>query len=342
MTTQRAAKSNRSSFLSRLGELLLSGPQAYVVMALYIAVTAYGAFSNSRSLVIFLLFEGSLLLIFAAKIPPRSKALFGGLVLLVLLPLLGIRNAYYLEIATQIGIYVALALGLNIVVGFAGLLDLGYVAFYHGGRLCLGHLWFCACQRLCHAPGGLVVAGLGLLGAVVRAALVYRLLRRFSSRGAIPGKGAAGQVRGGYLAAAGGVRVDHLPPDLVGAGAGLGQPGGSSPWRLAGFSSFWVLAVGLAALAGILLGTPVLRLRGDYPGDCDSRFWRGNPTSSAKNLDKPINITNGSQGITPISRPPPRCQAYTRLPSAPSSRRLGAGHCRTPICMVCISSYWLC
>jgi branched-chain amino acid transport system permease protein len=32
--------------------------------------------------------------------------------------------------AISIGIYVMLALGLNIVVGFAGLLDLGYVAFY--------------------------------------------------------------------------------------------------------------------------------------------------------------------------------------------------------------------
>ena len=35
--------------------------------------------------------------------------------------------------------YVVMALGLNLVVGFAGLLDLGYVAFYafgrHGGRL---------------------------------------------------------------------------------------------------------------------------------------------------------------------------------------------------------------
>ncbi|HKV83627.1 MAG TPA: hypothetical protein VJN88_03665, partial [Ktedonobacterales bacterium] len=32
--------------------------------------------------------------------------------------------------AIAVGIYVMLALGLNIVVGFAGLLDLGYVAFY--------------------------------------------------------------------------------------------------------------------------------------------------------------------------------------------------------------------
>ena len=30
----------------------------------------------------------------------------------------------------QIGIYVLLAVGLNVVVGFAGLLDLGYIAFF--------------------------------------------------------------------------------------------------------------------------------------------------------------------------------------------------------------------
>jgi branched-chain amino acid transport system permease protein len=34
------------------------------------------------------------------------------------------------NLVTQIAIYVLLALGLNVVVGFAGLLDLGYVAFY--------------------------------------------------------------------------------------------------------------------------------------------------------------------------------------------------------------------
>ncbi len=36
--------------------------------------------------------------------------------------------------------YVVMALGLNIVVGFAGLLDLGYVAFYAFGALTVG--WF--------------------------------------------------------------------------------------------------------------------------------------------------------------------------------------------------------
>src|SRR3989441_10702299 len=49
------------------------------------------------------------------------------------MPLIGAFNGYYLEVATQVGIFAALALGLNIVVGLAGLLDLGYVAFFAVG-----------------------------------------------------------------------------------------------------------------------------------------------------------------------------------------------------------------
>ena len=33
-------------------------------------------------------------------------------------------------LVTEIGIYVLLAIGLNVVVGWAGLLDLGFIAFY--------------------------------------------------------------------------------------------------------------------------------------------------------------------------------------------------------------------
>jgi hypothetical protein len=47
----------------------------------------------------------------------------------------GFLNATIIALA-----YVVMALGLNIVVGFAGLLDLGYVAFYAIGAYCLG--WF--------------------------------------------------------------------------------------------------------------------------------------------------------------------------------------------------------
>ena len=63
--------------------------------------------------------------------------LIGVLVIIALLipPLLG---SYFSEIFDQVGIYVLMGLGLNIVVGFAGLLDLGYVAFYAIGAYTLG------------------------------------------------------------------------------------------------------------------------------------------------------------------------------------------------------------
>ena len=53
------------------------------------------------------------------------------LALAVLLPLSGSR--YYVDLGTLVLTYVMLGWGLNIVVGLAGLLDLGYVAFYAVG-----------------------------------------------------------------------------------------------------------------------------------------------------------------------------------------------------------------
>jgi branched-chain amino acid transport system permease protein len=51
------------------------------------------------------------------------------LALAVAFPLV-VQNRYYVDVAALTGLYVMLGLGLNIVVGYAGLLDLGYVAFY--------------------------------------------------------------------------------------------------------------------------------------------------------------------------------------------------------------------
>jgi branched-chain amino acid transport system permease protein len=53
--------------------------------------------------------------------------LFLIMILLVLPQILGL---FLSEVLTIVGLYVLLGLGLNIVVGFAGLLDLGYVAFF--------------------------------------------------------------------------------------------------------------------------------------------------------------------------------------------------------------------
>jgi branched-chain amino acid transport system permease protein len=49
------------------------------------------------------------------------------------LPYLSAQPKYYTGILVKIGIAALLALGLNVVVGFAGLLDLGYVAFFAVG-----------------------------------------------------------------------------------------------------------------------------------------------------------------------------------------------------------------
>ncbi len=51
----------------------------------------------------------------------------------VLLPMMPFANSYIMDTAIRVLTYMMLAWGLNIVVGLAGLLDLGYVAFYAVG-----------------------------------------------------------------------------------------------------------------------------------------------------------------------------------------------------------------
>jgi len=125
-------------------------------------------------------------------------------------------------------LYVMLALGLNVVVGYAGLLDLGYIAFYAVG------------------------------------AYMYALL-------ASP-----------HL-------TDNFP-----ALAAMFPDGFHNP--------IWLvipLGAGLAALFGILLGAPVLKLRGDYLAIVTLGFGEIIRIFLV-NLNEPYNITNGPQGITLI------------------------------------------
>jgi len=51
----------------------------------------------------------------------------------LILPMMSFADRYVVDTATQVLIYVMLGWGLNVVVGLAGLLDLGYVAFYAVG-----------------------------------------------------------------------------------------------------------------------------------------------------------------------------------------------------------------
>ena len=103
--------------------------------------------------------------------PKTQRWVILALVLVALAwPFYGSRGA--VDIATLILIYVMLGLGLNIVVGLAGLLDLGYVGFYAVGAYTyamLSHyygLGFWVCLPLA-----------GLMAALVRFWLGFPVLR---------------------------------------------------------------------------------------------------------------------------------------------------------------------
>lgn len=200
-----------------------------VVAVAVVALSGLAVATFPRSVLAFLLFQGSLLFVYLARIHRWLRWGLLGIALVVLMPWIGAYNGYYLEVATQVGIFVALALGLNIVVGLAGLLDLGYVAFYAVGA----YTW------------------------------------------AIFGSPQANAIFGG----------DRFPL----------APG----W----FFAFLLVGLLVAAVTGVLLGLPVLRLRGDYLAIVTLGFGEVIRVL-ANNLDKPINLTNGPKGITPISRPP--------------------------------------
>ncbi|MEO8394821.1 MAG: branched-chain amino acid ABC transporter permease, partial [Chloroflexota bacterium] len=166
--------------------------------------------------------------IFASPLPKRLKAVLILLVVLVVMPLIGIFDGGYLEISIQIAIYASLALGLNIVVGFAGLLDLGYIAFFAVGA----YIW--AMVTSTDVATVFVVAG-------------------------------------------------WIVPN----------------WA---FYIFILVGVVVAALVGMLLGLPVLRLRGDYLAIVTLGFGEMIRVL-ARNLDQPLNLTNGTNGLTGVGRP---------------------------------------
>lgn len=152
----------------------------------------------------------------------------GGIGLLVLPLILQYFGNAWVRIADLALLYVMLALGLNIVVGYAGLLDLGYVAFYAVG------------------------------------AYMFALM-------ASP----------------------HLAETFEGFAAMF--PNGLH-------TSIWLvipLGMLLAACTGVLLGIPVLKLRGDYLAIVTLGFGEI-IRIFMNNLDQPVNITNGPKGIGQI------------------------------------------
>ena len=174
------------------------------------------------------LFLFSPFVVVSAPIKTIYKVIIGGILILILMPVLGVYNSSWLELAIQICVFTGLALGLNVVVGFAGLLDLGYVAFFAVGAYIWGSLTSPA-DTIFTVNGWTINPGLFYLFIII-----------------------------GALAAAG---------------------------------------------LGILLGLPVLRLRGDYLAIVTLGFGEVIRVL-ARNADSPFNITNGSQGLHGIAAPP--------------------------------------
>ncbi len=78
------------------------------------------------------------------SLPPASRktlrwaSILIGIMIVLLLPVF--LGLYLSDVLDYVGLYLLMGLGLNIVVGFAGLLDLGYVAFYAIGAYTVGIL----------------------------------------------------------------------------------------------------------------------------------------------------------------------------------------------------------
>ncbi|WP_191830842.1 MULTISPECIES: high-affinity branched-chain amino acid ABC transporter permease LivM [Pseudomonas] len=97
-------------------------------------------------------------------LPKTQRWVIMGLIAVALVwPFFGSRGA--VDIATLILIYVLLGLGLNIVVGLAGLLDLGYVGFYAVGAYTYALLshYFGLSFWICLPLAGLMAATFGFL-----------------------------------------------------------------------------------------------------------------------------------------------------------------------------------
>lgn len=141
-------------------------------------------------------------------------------------------------------LYIMLALGLNIVVGFAGLLDLGYIAFYAIGAYMTG-----------------------LLASPQFATVLESFVNQYP-------------VVGESL-------VSLFGPEIREKGIHL------SLWAIV------PLSAAVAGLFGALLGAPTLKLRGDYLAIVTLGFGEI-IRIFMNNLNGPVNITNGPQGINLI------------------------------------------
>ena len=96
------------------------------------------------------------------KVVPLKIYLGVFLLLVVFFP--PMAGNYWTQVAGDIGIYIMLGIGLNVVIGFAGLLDLGYVAFYGIGAY--SYALLASPHFGIHVPFWLMIPGCVFLAAL--------------------------------------------------------------------------------------------------------------------------------------------------------------------------------
>jgi branched-chain amino acid transport system permease protein len=176
------------------------------------------------------------------RLPPWWTRALGVIVIAIgiVLPFFFAEASGFMDATIKSVALAAMALGLNIVVGFAGLLDLGYVAFYAIGAYCAG--WF----------------GSGFF---------YKY-----------------HVHFGVSAV-----VSH---DI---GIHLN------------FAVIMIIAAAMCAVAGIIIGLPTLRLRGDYIAIVTLAFGEiiGVVAVNGQSIHVPpgMSLTAGNFGISAIDSP---------------------------------------
>jgi branched-chain amino acid transport system permease protein len=175
----------------------------------------------------------------------RNRDLILAAVLLfaaALLPFFYEQGSGFIDDATLALAYVVMALGLNVVVGFAGLLDLGYVAFFAIGAYAMG--WY----------------GSSFFTAINGEEGIH-----------IGVEGLAAQLPGIHV----------------------------------NFVLIVVIAAVFCAVAGMLIGIPTLRLRGDYIAIVTLAFGeiiRIIAVNGDELKAGDYTLTKGRQGITPVDK----------------------------------------
>lgn len=243
------------------------------------------------------LFLANVLFAHLWRAAPWAKALVGLGSLLIVLPLAGREDTSLLDLSIQIMIFAALALGLNIVVGLAGLLDLGYVAFFAVGAYTWGIFAsprFGEVLKYYGSHPGATNAGtlaIGLFLVVVTAASMLYINRLTARTAPTPTTTWSFRLASFGLIAGLVLAVRAIAVLMSGQAGALAN--GINP----GF--FWLflaLSIMAAAIVGVLIGLPVLRLKGDYLAIITLGLGEVIRVL-ANNLSL---YTAGSQGITPI------------------------------------------